>query len=368
MFLGIDVSTYFEELEAGAKYYIDGREVDPLQVFVSNGIKYMRIRVWHNPHDEQGHPYLAGTNDIKQFIRLSDLAVKYGFKIILDIHYSDFWADPGKQFCPKAWVGLSFEEIEKKVYEHTTELLDIINKHHYPVEYVQVGNEITNGMIWPYGQLDGTTKPRGNYDGLCRLLSSGIKAVREHSKAKVIIHLERSYDQETYYEYFSELGKRHVDYDVIGFSYYPYWHGTLEQFTANLKMCKENFHKDLMIVETGYGFTEEDYIKNGSQARLVFNTSYVDYLGQNMNYRMSKEGQVDFLKDLLSRAESLGVIGVCYWEPLWIPREGIGWASVYAFPYLHEKEGTSTKNEWANQCLYDYDGNAVPALDIFKVK
>ncbi len=367
MFLGIDVSTYFEEQAAGAKYFINGKEVDPLKVFADNGISYMRIRVWHHPYDNEGHPYLAGTNDIHQFKRLADLAVKYGMRIILDIHYSDFWADPGKQFCPKAWVGSSFEEIEQKVYEHTVELLTLVNENHYPVDYVQVGNEITNGMIWPYGQLDGSVSPRAGYDRLAKLLSSGIKAVREMSKAKVVIHLERSYDQFIYHEYFTSLLKYGVDFDVIGFSYYPYWHGTMNQLFANIEMCKREFHKEIMIMETGYGFTEEDYIKNGSHAQLLFNTSYIDYNGNPIEYKMSKEGQVQFIKDLLSRAEKAGVSGVNYWEPLWIPGENICWASTYAQKYIHD-ESKSTRNEWANQCLYDYEGNALPSLEEFKIK
>lgn len=368
MFLGIDISTYFEEKAAGARYFIDGKEVDPLKVFVDNGITHMRIRVWHNPHDEKGNPYGAGTNDAKEFVRLADLAVKYGFRIILDIHYSDFWADPGKQFCPKAWVGLSFEEIEKKVYEHTAELLNIAKEHNYPIDYVQVGNEITNGMIWPYGKLDGNTKPRGNYDGLSKLLKSGIKAVRDLSDAKVILHLEKSYDQETYYEYFTNVIKNGVDFDVIGFSYYPYWHGSMNQLFDNIEMCKKNFHKEVMIVETGYGFTEEDFIKKGSHAQLMFNTGYINYLGEHMDYKMNKEDQVRFIKDILDRSEKAGVTGVCYWEPLWIPGEGVGWASKYVLPYLGLAPDTSLRNEWANQCLYDYDGNSLPSLWEFAVK
>ena len=367
MFLGIDVSTYFEEKKEGAKYFINGKEVDPLKVFVDQGISYMRIRVWHNPYDEDGHPYLAGTNDIKEFERLSKLAIQYGMHIILDIHYSDFWADPGKQFAPKAWQGLSFEEVEQKVFEHTKEILELINKNQFPVDYVQVGNEITNGMIWPYGQLDGSVSPRGNYEGLTRLLKSGIKAVREYSKAKVVIHLERSYDQFTYHEYFTHLDKYGVDYDVIGMSYYPYWHGTMPQLFGNIKMLKEKFHKDIMIMETGYGFTVEDYIQNGSQAQLVFTQGEFDYLNNKMTYPMTKEGQVSFLKDLLKQAKEMGVLGVCYWEPLWIPGPNICWASTYAQKYIHD-ESKSTRNEWANQCLYDYHGEALPALYEFDVK
>lgn len=365
MFLGIDVSTYFDEQEIGAKYYLNNQEVDPMKLLVEQGVKYMRIRVWHNPYDEEGHPYLAGTNDINKFIMLSDLAVKYGLRIILDIHYSDFWADPGKQFLPKAWKDLSFEEVEQKVYEHTKDIFKVIREHNFPVDYVQVGNEITNGMLWPYGRLDESVSPRGNYEGLAKLLKQGVKAVREESNAKIIIHLERSYDQPAYFEYFSNIIRLGVDFDIIGFSYYPYWHGTFDQFFANVKMCKDNFHKEVMVMELGYGFTLEDYIKSGSQAQLVINADKTDFLA-NLPYPISPEGQALFIREFLKRAKEAEMVGVNYWEPLWIPGPGICWASEAAQKYIHE-EGKSTRNEWANQCLFDYQGKALPALKEFKI-
>ena len=368
MFLGIDISTYFEEKEINAKYYIDGREVDPIKIFVNQGVSYMRIRVWNHPYDEEGHPYLAGTNDTKEFIRLGTLAKKYGMRIILDFHYSDFWADPGKQYAPKEWKDLSFEEVVDKVYEFSKEVLLLAKEKDLPIDYVQVGNEITNGMIWPFGQLDGSVSPRRGYENLFKLLESGVKAVRDFSQAKVIIHLERSYDQVIYNEFFSHMVKYGLDYDVIGMSYYPYWHGTTVQLFANIKMLKEKFHKDVMIVETGYGFTAEDYIKEGSHAQLVFTDGEKDYLNQKMEYPMTKDGQRKFVKDLLEKAQTAGVVGVCYWEPLWLPGEGICWASKYVLPYIHQEDAKSLRNEWANQCLYDYEGNALPALSEFRIK
>ena len=133
-------------------------------------------------------------------------------------------------------------------------------------------------------------------------------------------------------------------------------------------MCKKNFHKELMIVETGYGFTEEDFLKKDGQTTLLFNTSYINYLGDHMDYKMSKDGQVQFIKDLLSRAEKAGVSSVCYWEPLWTPQEGVGWASKYVLSYLGLPKKTSLRNEWANQSLFDYEGNSLPSLWAFSKK
>lgn len=370
MFLGIDVSTYFEEKEAGAKYYIDHKEVDPIEVFKNQGVSYMRIRVWHNPRDNEGHPYLAGTNDIKEFERLSRLAVEHGMHIILDIHYSDFWADPGKQFTPKAWEGLSFEEIKKCVYEHTKDIFKVINKNHFPVDMVQVGNEITNGMIWPYGKLDDSTNPRGNYENLAALLKEGIRAVKEESNAKIIIHLEKSYDQATYDEYLSHIIKYGVEFDYVGMSYYPYWHGTFDQLFANVNMVQKKFKKEVIVIELGYGFTNYDYVldENGQPRKLNEDDSGLNYLGQPMPYPITEEGQASFIRDFLKKAKENNLAGVCYWEPLWLPGPGMCWASKYAQIYLHEKVIVEdARNEWANQCFYDYHGNALPSLKEFKI-
>ena len=366
MFLGVDVSTYFDELSINKKYYKNGQEVDPMDVFAKQGVKYMRIRVWVDPYGENGEPYMAGTNDIKKFKDLADLAVKYGMKIILCLHYSDFWADPGKQFTPKSWVGLSFEEIEQKVYSFTKEVFEVINKNKYPVEIVQVGNEITNGMIWPYGQLDGSKTPRGGYDKLSRLLISGIKAVKESSNARIAIHLERSYDQYIYREFFDNIIRYGVEFDIIAMSYYPYWNGNLDELFANIKMCQERYKKDVAIIELGGGFTVEDYIVNGSHAKMMFDRGNVDQFNRQLDYPITIEGQAAFLEDVLKRAKAANVLGVCYWEPLWLPGDGMVWASKAAQKYIHD-ESKSTLNEWANQCLYDYQGNALPALERFKL-
>ena len=123
MILGVDTSTYIEELEHGAKFYFEGKEIDPLDRFVKNGVSYMRIRLWHNPYTLDGKPYLAGNCDLKNFIELSKLAMKKGFKILLDIHYSDFWVDPAKQTLPKAWANHTYEELQNDVYNYTKEVL-----------------------------------------------------------------------------------------------------------------------------------------------------------------------------------------------------------------------------------------------------
>ena len=369
MRLGIDVSTHFEELAHGAKYYDGGKEVQPLDMFRANGVDIMRIRVWVDPKSEKGEPYLAGNCDLNNFIRLATLAKEKGYSIMLDIHYSDFWADPGKQCIPKSWAHLDLDGLVEQVYTYTRDTLVTIKQHGIDLEYIQVGNEITNGMLWPLGKLiEQPDKSRTNYESLIRLIKSGVKACREVTpSSSLILHLEKSYDQFIYNEYFTHMVNADVDFDVIGFSYYPYWHGTFEQFYANVDFCKK-FGKRLMVVELGYAFTAEDYISHGhGGAQLVVSKDNLESLGFIQEYPISVDGQKRFTENFLKLAREHGVEAVCWWEPLWIPGDGICWASDAGKAYI-KSDNPSNRNEWANQCLFDYKGNKLPAFDVFVKK
>ena len=365
MILGIDVSTYFEMKKANTKYYDNGVEVEPLDLFRNNNVEYMRIRVWNDPYDENGKPYLGGTCGVDNFINLAKLATSKGYKILLDLHYSDFWADPGKQFLPKAWKDYNIDELEAAIYEYTKTVLEKAKSENIEVSLIQVGNEITNGMCWPLGMLKWHKEgPRTNYDNLCRLFKSGIKASKEvFPSIQTIIHLEKSYDQDTYREFLDHLVKYDVNYDILGCSYYPYWHGSFEQLFTNISMCKQRYNKPVMIMELGYGFTMEDYIltENG-QKQIVFG----DDSGLSKPYPITVEGQCLFVEEFLKRAKENDIKAVFYWEPCWIPGENICWASVEGQRYINEV-GKDTRNEWANQCLFDYKGNKLPAFDNYKL-
>ena len=377
MHLGIDVSTYFEELEHGAKYLDGDRIVDPLDQFRANGVEGMRIRLWVDPKSEDGKPYLAGNCDLDNFIRLAKLAKEKGFQIMLDFHYSDFWADPGKQTIPKGWEHSDLCRLTEQVYAYTSETLRAIKKEGIDLKYIQVGNEITNGMLWPVGKLiDQPDGSRTNFESLIALYSAGVKACREYAPdAAIILHLEKSHDQVIYNEYLTKMQEANVDYDIIGYSYYPYWHGTFDMFFANVDMCKK-FGKRQMVVELGYAFTAEDYIKNEhGGAQLVVSEDNLATLDFTKEYPLTSDGQSHFVEDFLNLAEAHGIEGVYYWEPLWIPGEGICWASEEAMEYTGDaerfaKEGRvkSTRNEWANQCLFNYHGRKLPAFDKYKRK
>ncbi len=363
MILGIDVSTYLEELEHGAKFYDGDTEIDPLDQFVRNGVNYMRIRVWNNPKGEDGQPYLAGNCDINHYVKLATLAKSKGYKLLLDFHYSDFWADPGKQMIPKAWRDHGIDEMTSAVYEFTKECLEIAKANNVSPELIQVGNEITNGMLWPIGRLDESTDgERGNYENLCRLIDAGCRACRETCpEAEIILHLERSHDKAVYQEFFKKMENANIDYDIIGASYYPYWHGTPTQLFENLNNCRR-FGKKLMVVEVGYGFTTEAYCLDGKSQRLVIDSERAYVAGFTEKYPITPEGQAAFVRDFLTLARDNRVDGIFYWEPLWLPGEGICWASEAGQEYIGE-QGKSTTNEWANQCLFDYEGRKLPAFE-----
>lgn len=370
MKLGIDVSTYFESLRLGAKYFDGDKEVQPLQMFRQNGVDLMRIRLWHNPHSPQGEPYLGGTCDLDNFIALAKLAQQQGYGIMLDFHYSDFWCDPGKQFVPKAWQGMDLSQLEKEIFNYTKQVLTVCRSEGINLLYIQTGNEITNGMLWPLGHLQWQegAAVRSNYPNFARLLVSAGKACREvFPQAKIVLHLERSYDQAMYNEFFGQMQALGVDYDTIGMSYYPYWHGTMQQLFDNVENCKK-FGKEIAIVETGYGFTVEDYVKQEHGGRhLVLNVSEMLPGTFAQQYPLTPEGQVRFTEHLLEGALAHGVSAVMWWEPLWIPGEGVCWASVAGQQYVGEV-GKSTRNEWSNQCLFDYQGKKLPAFDKFALK
>ena len=364
MILGIDVSTYLEELEHGAKFFDGDTEIDPLDAFVSNGVDWMRIRIWNDPRSPEGEPYLAGTCDLDHYVRLARLAKSKGYKILMDLHYSDFWADPGKQLIPKAWQNYNIDELERAVYEFTAHCLSVAAENGVSPEMIQIGNEITNGILWPLGKIENFETGKREYGNFLRLIGAGCRAAREISPAsKIVLHLERSNDKEVYQEFFTAVENAHIDYDVIGASYYPYWHGTPTDVFANLNACK-HFGKEIMIVELGYGFTDKGYVMNGEEKRLVIDPERAYVEGVTDKYPLTPKGQAAYIRLIIDTARENDISGIFYWEPLWLPGEGICWSSVAGQKYIHE-EGKSTANEWANQCLFDYFGRKLPAFEEF---
>lgn len=372
MILGVDVSTYLEQQRIShPKYFKDGKEVDPFKLFKENGVTMLRTRIWNDPYDENKGPYLAGTCDVDNFIELAKKVAPYGFEHIVDFHYSDFWADPAKQFLPKAWKNYSYQEVVKAVYDFTKESLLKIKKNGIDVKMVQVGNEITHGLLWPFGKLEYDDTKEACFDRYGELLNSGIKAVKEvYPNAKTILHLEQSYDQVLYRDILTHLRDRNVHFDIIGTSYYPFWHHGFDEYFANMDMIQKEFGLPVMNVELGFPFTLLDYRvdeETGKPKHLVINADNIDDYLKLMPFYPDKEGQAKFVETFLRLAKEHHLIGACYWEPTWIPGEGICWGSENAQIYQLGEVVKDARNEWANQCLFDYEGNALPALDKYRV-
>ncbi len=370
MVLGIDISSYEETLSTGVKFLDHGEECDPIKELHDQGCSVARIRVWVDPYDKKGHPYYGGTSDEKHFFTHAKMMMKYGYSIMVDFHYSDYWSDPSKQTPPKSWAGLDVDGLEKAVYEYTKEFLEKCVKEGINVTYIQIGNEITNGMLYPTGALTEWSKGgKQNYDTFIRYLKAASKACREvMPKAGIIVHIERSAYYDWINEFFLRLQEAKLDYDIIGCSYYPFWHGNLEGFERSLAHLK-SFKPRVMIVETGYGFTDTPYFLKPAkpeeieQARL----EYIKMFSAPVEIPLTPEGQCDFLDRIFELAEKYELEGVCYWEPLWCTgKEGYP-QNPKAYKYTHEKYKPS-KSVMANTCLFDYDWEKLPAFHHFKLK
>ena len=365
MNLGVDLSSYIEEVAHGAKWYLGEREVNPFEAFKENGIKYVRLRVWVDPYDEEGKPYLGGSVDTKKLLELALLAKEYGYECVVDFHYSDFWCDPAKQRVPKSWANLDFEGLKRVLREYTVQILTLLKERDIKVHAIQIGNEITNGLLWPFAHLEGEVPNRTGYEKVAAFLKEGIAGAKEvYPECQIILHLENSGNRPVLDEWYGHAKEEGLDYDVIGLSYYPYWHGERDNFISNCLYLKDKYQKAIWIMETAYGFTLEDYEKDSDGSQLVVGPKTVSNLCAP--YPLTEEGQKNFVLDLLAAAKKAGIGEIYYWEPAYVPVKGAGWASESAQAYMATGVSKDPRNEWANQNLFDYGGKALPAFYAFK--
>ena len=361
---GADISTLDELEKKGVCFYDGGQKGDLFDILKRYGVNMIRLRIWNDPYDEDGAPYGGGTNDFAATERLARRAIEHGMEVLLDFHYSDFWADPGKQFPPKAWRDLSLEKLETEVYRYTYGVVSCLVKNGLRPAMVQVGNEITNGLLWDAGKLPVSEDnehfaPSENFGNTARLLQSGIKAVREADNSiNIMLHLDFGGNNELYRNWFDQVIEHRLDFDTIGLSYYPFWHRTLDDLTFNMNDISARYSKDVLVVETAYGYTLEK--PSGDKAALE-DSVFKDY----HPYPITPEGQRDFLIELAKRIQNVPNErgrGFVYWEPAWVPRST--WATKAGMRYiLHEGEEGSG---WGNQALFDFAGNTLPAWEAFK--
>ena len=363
---GMDVSTLLEMEELGAGYYDNGIQGDMLEILKAYGMNSVRLRLWNDPYSEDGHPYGAGTNDLPRTVRLIKRAHSIGVSVLLDFQYSDFWADPGKQTMPKAWRELDYGALKKEVYEYTRNTLSVMKDEDCLPELIQTGNELSNGLLWPFGK-------EGNRKEIAELVSAGIRGVKSiDPDIPVMIHLDNGGNNKLYRRWFDDYFEYNgEDFEYIGLSYYPFWHGTLEGLSANMADISLRYKKDLIVAEVSMGFTMEDYRSYERRGRdpgtELIGMATRPELVEKIEYPMTKEGQAGFMKDIMTRISEVPGgrgKGFYYWEPGWLPIPGSGWANEYALEYTKEKGPGG--NEWANQALFDYDGNALPALETIR--
>ena len=359
---GMDLSTLLELERCGAKYYDNGEERDLLAIMKSYDVDTIRIRLWNDPWSETGESYGAGENDLKTSLEIAKRVTAAGFGVLLNFHYSDFWADPGKQIKPKAWADYGVKELEQAVYDYTLESMQTFLDAGVNITMVQVGNELSNGLLWPEGKVP-------NYDNIATFVNAGIRAVRKADAAiPVMIHLDNGGNNALYREWFDNFTKRGEDFEIIGLSYYPFWHGSLQMLNDNMNDIAERYGKDLVIAEVSMGYTMEDY-KNYEKLSDEERKGYATRpaLVEKIEYPMTKQGQYDFMEDFLNRISHIKGgkgKGFFYWEPAWIPVPGSGWATPASLKYMNDPGPCG--NEWANQALFDYDGSALPTLSLIR--
>lgn len=365
---GADLSTLLELERLGAKYYDGGEARDILDIMKDYNVNTIRLRIWNDPWSASHESYGAGENDVPTTLAIAKRVTEKGMGVLLNFHYSDFWADPGKQFKPKAWEGMSAAQLSQAVYDFTYETMELFKEEGVNVTMVQVGNELSGGLLWPEGRLD-ADGGIFEYDNVARFVSSGIRAVRRSDPAiPVMIHLDNGGSNELYRRWFDNYVARGEDFDLIGLSYYPFWHGTMDDLIANMNDMAERFRKDLIVAEVSMGYTMEDYRayeKLPDEARKGYATKPA--LVENIEFPMTREGQADFTRTLLARMGTVSdgrARGFFWWEPAWIPVPGSGWATPASLAYIHDPGPCG--NEWANQALFDYDGNVLPALGVIR--
>jgi arabinogalactan endo-1,4-beta-galactosidase len=356
--MGADVSMLRQIEISGGKYYVNGIEEDCLKILKDHGVNWIRLRIWVDPTDDAGNGLGGGNNDLEKTMEIAARAKKLGLKVLIDFHYSDWWADPGTQTKPRAWANLSTEELQKAVYNYTANVIHSLVKARATPDMVQLGNEINGGMLWPDGKIwvEGN-ESIGGFDGLAALLDQGIQAIHDNDphannpgkRIKIMIHLANGGSNDLYHTVFDGLTAKGVEYDVIGLSYYSYWHGPMADLISNMNEISARYNKPVIIAETAYAFTVE--------AGDVQSNLYGDGLQEIGGYEATVQGQATAMRDVMAAVAQVPNgkgLGIFYWEPEWIPVEGAGWK-------------TGQGDTWENQAMFDFHGNALPSINVFRL-
>lgn len=377
--MGMDISSMISELQSGVVYRdYDGNELTTLddicRFIKEQGINHIRVRVWNDPYDANGNGYGGGNNDVAKAKEFADACRSAGLKMLVDFHCSDLWTDPGKQQEPKAWKGYTLEQKKEALNTYITKSLNTIDPSKDVVDMVQVGNETTGGFI-------GET----NVSNMCVLFSAGAAGVEMYNPdVKVVIHVESPH-KGTMVTWAGNLQDNNVDYDILATSYYPYWHGTLDNLKQQFETVKNTYHKDVMVAETSYAYTLEDSDGHDNTVRVGNNDN-----GADTTEPFTEQGQATAIRNLINTVNEAGGLGVYYWEPAWLTvgntqgltgdaynaqvkenqekweKYGSGWASSYANEYDSKDAGKWYGGSAVdNEAMFYPDGTATPALHVW---
>ncbi|NOU58927.1 glycoside hydrolase family 53 protein [Marinifilum caeruleilacunae] len=324
MISGADLSFLPQIEDLGLQFYDNGVESDMLSILKQHGLNTVRIRLWHTPENPN-----SSLQTVKEFAR----RVKdQDMDVWLCVHYSDTWADPGHQVTPEAWTGLDFNTLKDSLYNYTEKIMREIQP-----DYIQIGNEVNPGFLLPQG--DRFEHP----DQFEELLNTGIQAVRnQDEECKIMIHYAGYSDA---YSFYNEVD--HLDYDMIALSYYPQWHGkNLTDLQSKINNYQIQFSRKVIIAETAYPFTLKwnDHTTNiiGEASQLIL-----------PDYPATPEGQKQFLDKIKDICIETNNMGFCYWG-----------AEYVAF----QEPGTLHGSSWENQALFDFNNEALPAVESLNLK
>ncbi len=357
---GADISSLPSLEKSGVTYKDEaGNPAELTSLLSQGGFNYVRVRVWNDPFDESGNGYGGGNCNVDTAIEIGKRATASGMKLLVDFHYSDFWADPKKQQAPKAWVGMDIETKAKALHDFTYEALKRMKDSGIDIGMVQIGNE-TDTMLCG----------ENNWIKIAKLINAGSAAVREIDPGILVaVHFSQPV-----LRYAQILNARKVDYDVYATSYYSYWHGTTENLTKVLSEIAATYNKRVMVAETAYLYT----LENGDEHA---NSCPAD--GITLRYATTVQGQANAMRELVAAMQAVGekALGIFYWEPAWLPvpakgkeaqsslweEFGSGWASSYAGSYDPNDAGLYYGgSSWDNQALFDFTGKVLPTLKIFQ--
>jgi arabinogalactan endo-1,4-beta-galactosidase len=337
---GADLSFEPQEEAAGAHFTDSGVPGSALSILNNHGLNYVRLRLWVNPP--------PGYSDLASDLRMARRIRAAGDKLYLDIHYSDFWADPTHQNIPAAWQGQNLSQLANTVQNYTSHVIGAFAAQGTPVDMVSIGNEIRNGILWPVGEVDWSSNT--GWDNLATLLKAGVTGARAANprghKLLVMLHFDEGGNNADSERFYDNIVREAVPFDVIGLSYYPFFHGPLADMRANVDALATRYGKPIVIAESQYPWT----LANGdSTGNFVWQSSQV-----SDGYPATPGGQLSFYNDMLSILaqvpHGLG-IGLFYWEPEWIP--GVGW-----------EPGAGSPND--NLTLFSFTGQALPSVGLFQ--